>query len=131
MAIAIKKIDKYELDNLKLIRIDAKEINSVFDKEIDVIYLNFSDPWPKDRHEIRRLTHKGFLIKYDDIFKNKNIIEMKTDNKNLFEYSVVSLSKYGYIIEEISVNAQEEITTEYEDKFIKLGNPIYKIKCMK
>lgn len=131
MARAIKKIDKYELDNLKLIRIDAKEINSVFDKEIDIIYLNFSDPWPKDRHEIRRLTHKGFLIKYDDIFKNKKIIEMKTDNKNLFEYSVVSLSKYGYIIEEISVNAQEEITTEYEDKFIKLGNPIYKIKCMK
>ena len=72
----------------------------------------------------------GF-VKYDDIFKNKKIIEMKTDNKNLFEYSVVSLSKYGYIIEEISVNAQEEITTEYEDKFIKLGNPIYKIKCMK
>ncbi len=121
---AIKKIDNYDINNLKLIRIDAEELGSVFDNEIDLLYLNFSDPWPKDRHEKRRLTHSHFLDIYDNILKNKVIIQ-KTDNRKLFEYSVSSLSKYGYEIEEISLDLHKDkddvITTEYEEKFMKIG----------
>ena len=135
IARAIKKIDEHEINNLKLIRIDANELNDVFNKEIDLIYLTFSDPWPKDRHAKRRLSHSDFLKIYDDIFKNYKKIEMKTDNRKLFEYSVVSFSKYGYVIEQISTDLHKDeeniITTEYEDKFVKLGLPIYKVICLK
>lgn len=124
---AIKKIDDYNTNNLKLIRIDAEELENVFDNEIDTLYLNFSDPWPKDRHEKRRLTHEHFLKIYDKILKNKIIIQ-KTDNRKLFEYSICSLSRYGYKIDEISLDlhkdSSEVITTEYEEKFMELG-PIY------
>ena len=113
---------------MKLIRIDAEELNTVFDKEIDVIYLNFSDPWPKDRHEKRRLTNEKFLKVYDSLFKNEKVIIQKTDNRHLFEYSLYSLVKYGYKIDFVNLDLHkdcEEITTEYEEKFMKLG-PIYK-----
>ena len=125
---AIKKIDEHNISNLKLIRIDAEELNQVFDKEIDIIYLNFSDPWPKDRHEKRRLTNEKFLKVYDNLFKNEKIIIQKTDNRHLFEYSLFSLVKYGYKIDFVSLDLHkdyEDITTEYEEKFMKLG-PIYK-----
>ena len=125
---AIKKIEKYDLPNLKMIRIDAEELNSVFDKEVDVIYLNFSDPWPKDRHEKRRLTHEHFLKIYDKVFAKDNIIIQKTDNIKLFEYSICSLINYGYKLDELNLDLHKEkeniITTEYEEKFMKLG-PIY------
>ena len=75
---------------------DALEIYKVFKKEVSVLYLNFSDPWPKKRHSDRRLTSHIFLEKYDNIFKKEKTIIQKTDNVNLFEYSVVSLSTYGY-----------------------------------
>ena len=133
MALAIKKIDKYNLDNLKLIRMDAYDILNVFDSEIDKIYLNFSDPWPKPRHEKRRLTSKSFLLKYDEIFKNKCIIEMKTDNRELFEYSLISFNNNGYNIKEISLdlhnsNKLDNIESEYEIKFSKMNNVIYYVK---
>ena len=132
---AIQKTNELELNNLYLVRMDARLIEDIFDKEIDLIYLNFSDPWPKDRHAKRRLSHSDFLKIYDDIFKNYKKIEMKTDNRKLFEYSVVSFSKYGYIIEQISTDLHKDeeniITTEYEDKFVKLGLPIYKVICLK
>lgn len=125
---AIKKIEDYNLPNLKIIRMDAEEINEVFKKEVECMYLNFSDPWPKERHEKRRLTHSNFLKKFDDIFQNDKIIIQKTDNRKLFEYSVSSLSNYGYKIESISCDLHKDendvITTEYEEKFIPLG-PIY------
>ena len=123
-----KKIDEHNISNLKLIRIDAEELNQVFDKEIDIIYLNFSDPWPKDRHEKRRLTNEKFLKVYDNLFKKEKIIIQKTDNRHLFEYSLFSLVKYGYKIDFVSLDLHkdyEDITTEYEEKFMKLG-PIYK-----
>ena len=133
MALAIKKIDNYNLDNLKLIRMDAYDILNVFDSEIDKIYLNFSDPWPKPRHEKRRLTSKSFLLKYDEIFKNKCIIEMKTDNRELFEYSLISFNNNGYNIKEISLdlhnsNKLDNIESEYEIKFSKMNNIIYDVK---
>ncbi len=136
IAKALKKVENCKIDNLKLIRIDAIELKDVFKKEISLIYLNFSDPWPKDRHEKRRLTYNQFLKIYDDLFKKDKCIILKTDNKSLFEYSVCSLSSYGYIIKNINLdlhNSDENdiITTEYEDKFVKKGNIIYKVMCIK
>jgi tRNA (guanine-N7-)-methyltransferase len=75
---------------------DAKEITDVFKKEVSKIYLNFSDPWPKERHAKRRLTSSNFLNSYDNIFKDEKNIEMKTDNRALFEYSLKSFVQYGY-----------------------------------
>ena len=119
-----------DLKNLILVRMDALDIDKAFNKEIDRIYLNFSDPWPKKRHTDRRLTSHIFLNKYDNIFKNKKEIIQKTDNQSLFEYSIISLSTYGYIIEDISFdlhNSGKEniIMTEYEKKFTSKGNNIY------
>ena len=97
---AVEKTNELELNNLYLIRMDARLIEDIFDKEVDLIYLNFSDPWPKDRHAKRRLTSPRFLEKYSNIFKNKNKIIMKTDNIDLFNYSVESLKDYGFIVSE-------------------------------
>jgi len=127
---AIQKLEDKELSNLKLIRMDALEINEVFNKEIDKIYLNFSDPWPKDKHEHRRLTSKQFLQKYDFIFKSEKNIVMKTDNRKLFEFSIKSFNNYGYKIKNLSLDLYNDdhetnISTEYEDKFVSCGQVIY------
>ena len=123
------------LNNLAMVRWDALGIEDIFDKEIDRIYLNFSDPWPKKRHHLRRLSSRVFLEKYEKIFKNGNIIEMRTDNRDLFQYSLVSFSEFGYTLEEVSLDLHTdnmpEITTEYEDKFSKDGMPIYYVMCNK
>lgn len=124
----VEKTNELELNNLYLIRMDARLIEEVFDKEIDLIYLNFSDPWPKERHAKRRLTSPRFLARYDNIFRGDNHIIMKTDNLDLFNYSVDSLKEYGYTINEISNDLHKEkdniITTEYEDKFTSKGMKI-------
>lgn len=136
MALAIKKIDKYDISNLKLIRMDALDILEVFSKEISKIFLNFSDPWPKPRHAKRRLTSSNFLEKYDCIFKDEKIIEMKTDNMSLFEYSLISFNLNGYKINEISLDLHnsdklDNIMSEYERKFSTNNNPIYYTKVVK
>ena len=132
IARSVQKIDDF-IPNLKLIRMDATEIDEVFDKEIDVIYLNFSDPWPKNRHEHRRLTCERFLKRYDKLFKNKKNIIMKTDNRKLFEFSIISFIDHDYKIKNISLNLYEDdltdnVKTEYEEKFSSMGYPIYKIE---
>ena len=138
-SVMVKGIEKQEenpLSNLRFIKMDATYINEVFDHEVDVIYLNFSDPWPKNRHENRRLSSRVFLERYDLLFrKNKEII-MKTDNRKLFEFSIMSFNNYGYNIDEISLdlyndNIDFNIPTEYEMKFVSKGNPIYRIKVSK
>ena len=136
MALAIKKIDKYNLNNLKLIRMDALSLDEVFSKEIDKIYLNFSDPWPKERHAKRRLTSNIFLEKYNNVFKNNPVIEMKTDNQGLFEYSLISFNNYGYMIKNISLDLhnsviENNIMTEYERKFSAENHCIYYVKVEK
>ncbi len=132
VAKALQKIPN-NLNNLVMIRCNALDIDKVFDHEIDHIYLNFSDPWPKTRHHLRRLSSKVFLEKYDYIFKNENIIEMRTDNRDLFEYSLVSFSEYGYTLNNVSLDYHKDnapdITTEYEDRFTKDGLPIYYLLC--
>ena len=124
MARAIQKIEGLEdiPNNIRLIRMDAKEIDLVFKKEIDTIYLNFSDPWPKKRHSERRLTSNTFLKKYDSIFKKEKKIIMKTDNTSLFEYSLETLSQNGYMFNKVSLDLHnsdvvDNAMTEYEKKF--------------
>lgn len=135
MVRAIQKSNELELDNLKLVRIDANKLDMIFDKEIDLIYLNFSDPWPKDRHAKRRLTSNVFLSIYDKIFNGDCRIIMKTDNLNLFNYSIDSLSNYGYDIiyktNNLDCNNLDNIMTEYERKFYNLGVNINKFEGIK
>lgn len=132
---AIEKVEQLDIPNLKFIRMDATRIDEVFNKEIDRIYLNFSDPWPKDRHSKRRLTSPIFLEKYDKVFKKDNIIEMKTDNIDLFNYSIYSLKAHGYNIEYITNDLHREnvdnIMTEYEERFSLLNNKINKLIARK
>ena len=128
---AVKKLDQLDINNLKLICFDAINIDDVFDHEIDKIYLNFSDPWPKKRHAKRRLTSKVFLNKYENIFKNEKHIQMKTDNDDLYIYSLESFKENGYEIKETNTNYFDSITTEYEDKFISIGKNINYIDVVK
>lgn len=133
---ALEKVEQEDIENLRYIRMDATEIADVFNKEIDTIYLNFSDPWPKVRHTNRRLTSINFLKKYDNIFKNIKRIIFKTDNRHLFEFSIQSFNEYGYTIDNICLNLYEEdltfnVPTEYEEKFSNKGMPIYKIEVHK
>ena len=102
---AVQKIEVDPVANLRFICIDAKILGEVFaEEEISKIYLNFSDPWPKDRHAKRRLTSHLFLEKYDNIFKFKKEIIQKTDNINLFSYSISSLSTYGYTLDYVTLD---------------------------
>lgn len=131
---AVQKLEEKELNNLKIICMDAKNINEM-ETKVDLLYLNFSDPWPKKRHVLRRLTSPIYLEKYENIFKNQKHIIMKTDNRNLFEYSIISFTNYGYKIEDICLdiykeNIENNIPTEYEKKFRDKG-PIYKIEVTK
>ena len=128
---AVKKLEELEINNLKLICIDALGIEEVFDHEIDKIYLNFSDPWPKKRHAKRRLTSSIFLNKYENLFENKKHIEMKTDNDDLYNYSCESFIENGYDIVKTDTNYLDTIRTEYEDKFISLGKNINYISVVK
>lgn len=134
-SIAIKKISNYELSNLKVIICDAINLPEYLYKKIDCIYLNFSDPWPKARHEKRRLSHENYLKFYDNLFKNKNTIIMKTDNIDLFNFSKDSFVSYGYEIKEISNDLHStnifNIETEYERKFSNMGFLINYIKVEK
>jgi tRNA (guanine-N7-)-methyltransferase len=135
VAKAIQKISDKDLPNLKLICMDALNIGDIFDNEIDTIYLNFSDPWPKDRHAKRRLTSDIFLNLYEKIIEGNYKIIMKTDNYKLYEYSKIQFINHDYEITTFSFNKDNlpanNIMTEYEEKFLFLGNEIYKIDAFK
>lgn len=131
--IAAKKFDEFsELNNLILIHGDAAVIQEWFEKgEVDVIHLNFSDPWPKKRNAKRRLSSSSFLKQYITILSKDGQIQMKTDNKDLFEYSVIEFQNAGFMMLEISVDYRrnehnEDAVTEYEEKFIAQNMPIYR-----
>lgn len=133
---AVQKLENMHIPNLRLIRMDALYIDDVFSKEIECVYLNFSDPWPKERHARRRLTSDVFLNKYDSLFRDKCNIVMKTDNRKLFEYSIMSFNNYGYFIDLLSLDLYNDdlsgnVQTEYEKKFVSNGNVIYKISVHK
>ncbi len=132
---AIQKMDENPLPNVKFICIDAGLLPDVFDeKSIDKIYLNFSDPWPKDRHAKRRLTSRQFLECYDKILKNDGTIEFKTDNVDLFNFSLEEAPAAGWKILASTYDLHNDeslnkgnIMTEYEEKFSSMGNPICKM----
>ncbi len=134
-SVAIKKMLDYNLPNLKVIIGDVADTLEILKGKVSVIYLNFSDPWPKSRHEKRRLTSENFLKLYDNFFKDKKVIIQKTDNDDLFLYSLESLKKYGYNIEEISYDLhsenKENVMTEYEEKFSSMGVKIKYLKATK
>lgn len=131
---AVQKMDEDPLPNLRFIRMDAEEITEVFaSEEVDRIYLNFSDPWPKDRHAKRRLPSREFLKRYDAFLKKDGVLEFKTDNRQLFDFAVEELPFAGWEAEVITYDLHGDaelvsgnIMTEYEEKFSAMGNPICK-----
>ncbi len=134
LARAIAKMEEVP-NNLKIMNYDAINLDKIFDKEIDTLYLNFSDPWPKKRHERRRLTSVDFLKVYDKIFESEKKIVQKTDNIGLFAYSLKSLNNYGYVFEDVCLDLHNSdifnIKTEYEEKFSNLGFKINYLKATK
>ncbi|WP_084246576.1 tRNA (guanosine(46)-N7)-methyltransferase TrmB [Planomicrobium okeanokoites] len=123
------------IPNLRLLRVNAQEMESFFEKnEVDRLYLNFSDPWPKTRHAKRRLTHESFLKLYETVLPKNGEIHFKTDNRGLFEYSLTSISEYGMLLKDVSLDLHANepewnIMTEYEEKFMKKGQPIYRMEA--
>lgn len=132
---AIERCEGLEISNLRFIRMEAEYICDVFEEgEVDRIYLNFSDPWPKDRHAKRRLTSKQFFERYDIVLKKDGIVEFKTDNDLLFQFSLEQVPEAGWTLDKYTwdLHNDEEmvkgnIMTEYESKFSAMGNPIHKL----
>ena len=131
---AVEKLEDFEQNNLRLIRMDAENIEEVFDKdEVDRIYLNFSDPWPKDRHAKRRLTSTRFLERYNNILTPEGRVIFKTDNKDLFDFSLEQVEEAGWILENHTYDLHHSeynegnVMTEYEEKFSAKGNPICRL----
>ena len=132
---AIKKISEYDLPNLKILIMDAKNLNELLKNKVSCIYLNFSDPWPKSRHAKRRLTSPDYLKSYDELFAGIKTIIQKTDNDDLFAYSLESLQDYGYKIVDLSYDLHStnipNVYTEYEEKFSHQGIKIKYLKAEK
>ena len=131
---AVEKLEDFEQNNLRLIRMDAENIEEVFDKdEVDRTYLNFSDPWPKDRHAKRRLTSTRFLERYNNILTPEGRVMFKTDNKDLFDFSLEQVEEAGWILENHTYDLHHSeynegnVMTEYEEKFSAKGNPICRL----
>ncbi|MFD2046373.1 tRNA (guanosine(46)-N7)-methyltransferase TrmB [Ornithinibacillus salinisoli] len=131
---AAQKVLESEQENILLINENAENITDLFaENEVSTIYLNFSDPWPKNRHEKRRLTYHTFLTNYREILVPSGNLIFKTDNRSLFEYSLVSFSHFGMLLNEVNVDLHaiedpENVMTEYEEKFSAKGQPIYRCK---
>ena len=130
-ASAVNNIKSQKIDNLKMICKDAKDIINFFGKEIDTIYLTFSEPWPKKQDEKKRFTHESFLKLYDRIFKKNKHIILKTDNKILFSSALESLSKYWYSFDKVSLDLHkderkiENVLTDFEKQYFKEKRQIY------
>ena len=130
----IQKMETDPLPNLYYIRMEAEEIADVFGREeVERIYLNFSDPWPKDRHAKRRLPSREFLKRYDEILVRDGVIEFKTDNEDLFRFALEEIAPAGWQLLQMTEDLHHDekmlagnVMTEYEEKFSALGNPIYK-----
>lgn len=131
---ALEKCEEFEGNNLRFIRMDAETITDVFDRhEISGIYLNFSDPWPKDRHAKRRLTYRDYWNRYNEILKPEGKVIFKTDNRPLFDFCLEEAEIAGWKLEGVSYDlhnspeAEGNVMTEYEAKFSSLGNPIHRL----
>ena len=131
MVPAVQHLRNEKLANLRLICGDAMEIDQIFQKEIDTIYLTFCDPWPKKHDDKKRFTHINYLKKYDKVFKKQKHIILKTDNKGFFAYSLETLSNYWYTFKRVSLDLHHDenpisnVMTNYEKQYFKEGRPIY------
>ncbi len=139
-SIMVKALRKYKreeekLPNLIFVLLNAQELENVFEKgEVSQIYLNFSDPWPKKRHEKRRLTYSSFLQIFKNILKDDGEIHLKTDNEKFFEYSLVSMSQFGMVFNFVSLDLhksdfQGNVMTEYEERFSQTGQRIFRLEA--
>ncbi|MGA9226174.1 MAG: tRNA (guanosine(46)-N7)-methyltransferase TrmB [Mesobacillus sp.] len=132
---ALDRLIEAELPNCKLMNVNGAELDKYFKSgDVSRVYLNFSDPWPKTRHEKRRLTFKSFLEVYEAILVKNGEIHFKTDNQGLFEYSLVSFSHYGMLLKYVSLDLHNSdyegnIMTEYEEKFSSRGSRIYRCEA--
>ena len=130
-----EKVIELGLTNVRLLLLDANTLMDYFNESvIDNVYLNFSDPWPKNRHAKRRLTHSNFLTSYKQLLKEDSIVEFKTDNRGLFEFSLMSMNAFGMKFENLNLDVhddepEENIRTEYEEKFSQRGHKIYWIQA--
>ena len=135
LSYALDKVLEADLPNIKLLWVDGDSLTNYFeDGEIDQLYLNFSDPWPKKRHEKRRLTYKTFLDTFKQILQEHGEIHFKTDNRGLFEYSLVSFSQYGMTLKGVWLDLhasdfEGNVMTEYEKKFSSKGQVIYRVEA--
>ncbi|QAR35869.1 tRNA (guanosine(46)-N7)-methyltransferase TrmB [Latilactobacillus curvatus] len=136
IAVILQKQVELKLPNLQLLLGNGAALTTFFaENEVAGVYLNFSDPWPKTRHEKRRLTYKSFLAEYQQIMQPTGYLRFKTDNQGLFEYSLMSLNAYGIVFDDISLDlhnselAEDNIQTEYEEKFSKRGQVIYRLEA--
>lgn len=137
LSYALDKAIEADLPNVQMMLVDGADLSEYFaDGEIDLVYLNFSDPWPKGRHEKRRLTYKSFLGTYEKILRPEGEIHFKTDNRGLFEYSLVSLANYGMELKKVWLDlhqdeefAPQNVMTEYEQKFSQKGQVIYRLEA--
>ncbi len=131
MVKAVERLGKKNLSNLKLINDDAQNIANIFGKEIDTIYLTFSEPWPKKIDEKKRFTHFNYLKLYDRIWKKHKHIILKTDNRGLFAYSLETLSQYWYVFDRVSLDLHHSeipipnIMTDFEKKYFEENRPIF------
>ncbi len=131
IAYALKQASNYKLNNLKMIHADAKDIVDMFKKDINTIYLTFSEPWPKKQDERKRFTHESYLRIYDRVFKRDKHIILKTDNKILFSSSLESLSKYWYTFNRVSMDLHNDerkidnVMTDFEKQYFKEHRQIY------
>ncbi len=131
---AVKKLEDRDLPNLRFILMDAIAIEEVFAPgEVDRIYLNFSDPWPKERHAKRRLPSRQFLARFHNILRDEGIIEFKTDNRELFDFALDELKLSDFVLIDKTYDLHNDdrmnagnIMTEYEERFSSIGNPICK-----
>lgn len=128
---ALQKRNEEQLSNIYFLRYDAEYLTEIFDKDdISRIYLNFSDPWPKDRHAKRRLTSRQFLSKYDGCLKKEGEIIVKTDNQSLFDFTLEEVKESGWKLKNVTRDlhnsefVEGNVMTEYEERFVGLGNPI-------
>ena len=135
LSYALDKVLATDVPNIKLLWVDGSDLTDYFeDGEIDRLYLNFSDPWPKKRHEKRRLTYQSFLATYQQILPENGEIHFKTDNRGLFEYSLVSFSQYGMKLKGVWLDLhasdfEDNVLTEYEQKFANKGQVIYRVEA--
>lgn len=135
LSYALDKVLASQAPNVRLLRVDGSSLTNYFDAgEVDMMYLNFSDPWPKSRHEKRRLTYKSFLDTYKQILPENGEIHFKTDNRGLFEYSLASFSQYGMTLKQVwldlhASNYPDNVMTEYEARFAKKGQVIYRLEA--